>query len=244
MENTSIIAASKQAAIRRNMDVIANNIANMNTTGFKGGKMMFTEHLERSRGGYRIGGDKNSYVRDIATARDITEGPMISTGNKLDLAVSGDGYFVVNTATGNNYTRNGNFQLDNAGQLVTRNGDPLLSDQDEPFFFSPEDTQITIARDGSVSTENGVIGKLNLVTFQNLQDMKPVAGGLHTTKQQPQPVTNPLILQGMLEGSNVNPIIEMTRMIEAHRSYGSVKDMIQKEDERVKKMIEEFARVA
>lgn len=244
MENSAVIAVSKQGVLRRSMNVIANNLANMNTTGFKGEKMMFVEHLVRSRGGATIGGDKLSYVRDVATARDVSEGEFKKTGNPLDLAIHGDGFFAIGTPAGERYTRNGNFQMDGEGQLVTRNGDPVLSDGGQPFFLSPEDTSIDIARDGTVSTENGVLGKVGVVTFANKQDMRLIAGGLYSSRQQATQVEDPTISQGMLEGSNVQPIVEMTRMIEVHRSYASAKKFVEKEDERIRQMVKEFAQVA
>ena len=112
MENTSFIALSRQSALRRQMDVVANNVANMNTAGFKGERMMFVEHLVKSKGGEKILGDRLSYVRDISTMRDLSDGPLEKTGNPLDLAITGDGYFMVQTDVGNQYTRNGRFQLD------------------------------------------------------------------------------------------------------------------------------------
>ena len=240
MENTSIIALSRQSAIRREMGVIANNIANMNTTGFKGEKMMFVEHLVRSKGGNKIGGEQHAYVRDIATVRDHSDGPVKQTGNPLDLAIKEDGYFVISTEGGERYTRNGNFQLDQEGQLVTRNGDALLSEEGEPFFFSPEDRDISISVDGTISTENGTLGKIGVVTFPNVHELKVVSGGLYSSRQVPEPSDAPVIMQGMLEQSNVQPIIEMTRMIEANRAYTSIKNFIEKEDGRIKKMMEAY----
>lgn len=244
MESTSLIAVSRQAVLRRSMGVLANNLANMNTTGFKGEKMMFVQHLVRSRGGDKIGGDKLAYVRDIATARDLSEGTFKKTGNPLDLAIHGNGFFVVGTPGGERYTRNGNFQMDSNGQIVTRNGDPVLSDGGEPFFLSPEDGRIDIASDGTVSTENGTLGKIAVVNFGNNQDMHLVAGGLYNSRQPATQVEQPSLAQGMLEGSNVQPIVEMTRMIEVHRSYNNIKSFVQREDERQKEMIKEYARVA
>lgn len=243
MENSSVIAVSRQAVLRRSMSVIANNLANMNTTGFKGEKMMFVEHLVRSKGGSTIGGDKLAFVRDVATVRDLSEGDFKKTSNPLDLAIHGEGYFVVGTQNGQRYTRNGNLQLDAAGQLVTRNGDPILSDGGDPFFFSPGDVNIDIASDGTLSTENGVMGKIALVQFQNKRDMNLVAGGLYTSRQEAIPVENPQIAQGMLEESNVKPIVEMTRMIEVHRTYDNAKKFIEREDDRQQQMIKELARV-
>jgi flagellar basal-body rod protein FlgF len=243
METTSLIAVSKQAVIRRSMSVIANNLANMNTTGYKGEKMMFVEHLVRSPGGTKIGGDKLAFVRDVATARDLSEGTFKKTGNPLDLAIHGDGFFVIGAPGGERYTRNGNFQIGSDGQLVTRNGDPVLSDSGTPFYLSPEDTSIDIDSGGTLSTENGELGKIAVVSFANRRDMRLIANGLYSSRQQATPVEEANVTQGMLEGSNVQPIVEMTRMIGVHRAYEGTKSFIQKEDERLKNMIKEYSRV-
>lgn len=225
------------------MDIVANNIANMSTSGFKGERMMFVEHLVKSPGGERILGDKISYVRDIATMRDLSAGPLEHTGNPLDVALEGEGYFVIQTDTGNNYTRNGRFQLDEGGQLVTASGNPVLSDGGAPFFFAPGDTKISIARDGTVSTENGDLGRIGVVNFENEHQLRPGAGGLYNTDAQPTPVERPAMAQGMLEGSNIQPILEMSRMIEVHRAYEAVKGFVEKEDDRMRKMIRDLSEV-
>ena len=242
MENTSFIALSRQGTLRRQMSIIAHNIANMNTTGFKGEKMMFIQHLEKSQGGERILGDKIAFVRDIATVRDTSDGPLVKTGNPLDLAISGDGYFVIETAAGERYTRNGRFRLDEAGQLVNQKGNAVLSDGGQPFFFAPGDTEITVTRDGTITTENGALGRLRVVTFENQQELRASAGGLCSSPTQPTDVEDPDVVQGMLESSNVQAIIEMTKMISVHRAYENIKRFIDREDERIKTMVEELAR--
>ena len=240
METTSLIALSSQSGLRRQIDIVANNIANMNTNGFKGERMMFVEHLVKSRGGGNLTGRKLSYVRDIATMTDHSIGSMQKTGNPLDLAVINEGFFVVQTDKGERYTRNGRFQLDDGGQIVTQSGDPLLSSGDQPFFLSPEDTEITIARDGTISTNNGELGKIKLVTFDNLQQLKRFAGGLFSSKEKPKEVENPDIAQGTLEGANVKPIFEMAKMIELSRKYDNIRNFIDREDERMRNMIKEM----
>jgi flagellar basal-body rod protein FlgF len=243
METTTYVALSRQTALRRQMGILANNLANMNTAGFKGEKMMFIEHIVKSPGGNRILPDKISYVRDIATMKDTSEGALESTGNDFDMAITGPGYFVVETAIGNRYTRNGQFQLDEGGQLVTQAGNPVLSDSNQPFIFGPTDKNVTISGDGTVSTKNGVLGRIGLVTFENEQKLRPDMGGLFSSTAAPKPSENPRISQGMLEGSNVQPIIEMSRMISVHRSYEGIKNFINKEDERMKEMIRDLAQV-
>jgi len=244
MEASTYIALSRQGGLRRQLDVIANNLANMNTTGFKGEKMMFVEHLVRSRGGHKPIGTKISYVRDIATLRDFSEGPLEGTGNPLDVAIKGDGFFTVRTPQGDRYTRNGRFELDEGGQLVTQAGHPVLAEGGAPVFFAPGDTEITIGRDGTISTQNGDLGKLAVVNFENPQVLRPGAGSLFATEDVPQAVEDPQVQQGMLESSNILPIIEMARMIDVHRKYDSVKNFVEREDDRLKKMVRDLARVA
>ena len=240
METTSYIALSRQSALRNEMSAIANNMANMNTTGYKGERMLFVDQLMRSRSDASIADQKLSYVRDIASFRNTMDGPLTKTGNPLDLAIREDGYFAVQTAGGERYTRNGSLTMDAGGQLVTQQGDPVLTDAGTPVFFAPEDTQITIASDGTISTENGELGKLRIVTFVNQQDMFRAEGGYFATNEQPTAVASPKVAQGMVEGSNVEPILEMARMMEVSRQYISAQKMIDKEDERIRRMVREL----
>jgi len=239
METTSVIALSRQAALRRQMDVVANNIANVDTSGFKGERMMFVEHLVKSKGGESLIAPKLAYVRDIATMTDLSEGPFETTGNPLDVAISGDGYFAIQTQQGEAYTRSGRFRLDEQGQLVNHQGHPVLSQGGAPVIFAPTDKKIEIARDGTISTENGELGKLRLVRFDNPQALKRTAGALFSAEANNPPLesTKAALVQGALESSNVEGIVEMANMINLHRTYDSVRTFINKEDERQRSMI-------
>lgn len=240
MENTAFIALSRQGALRRKMDIVANNIANMNTNGFKGERMMFVDHVMKSKGGHSIFGDKIAYVRDVATRIDISEGPLKATGNPLDISVRGDGFFVIQTEEGERYTRNGRLELDEGGQLVNEAGQPILSDAGAPFFLAPEDTDITISRDGTVDTNNGAIGRLRVVRFENPQLLERLPGGLFQSDAAPLDAEDREVVQGMLEGSNVNGIREITKMIDVHRSYDRIRKVAEDESERIRKMMEAY----
>ncbi len=241
METTSYIALSRQGALRREMDTVAHNIANMNTTAYKGEKMMFVEHLTKSKDDLGFMPRKLSFTRDIAQYRNLEEGPIHTTGNTFNVAIRGDGYFVVETPEGiQNYTRNGDFTMDAQGQLVTQGGNPVLSTGGAPIFLSPQDQNVTISGDGTISTNNGPLGQLRVVRFDDIQKLKSEQGGLLNTDQAPQEVPRPSLVQGALEGSNIQPVIELSRMIEVHRSYDSVKGFIEAEDGRQKKMIDQL----
>lgn len=245
METTAYIALSRQGALRREMSAIANNLANMNTTAFKAERLMFVDHLTRSKSSDFIADQRLSFVRDVASFRNTEEGPIEQTSNPLDIAIHGEGFFVIQAGDGTEqYTRNGSFRLDAGGQMVTQDGQPVLTDAGAPIFFAPEDTNIEVASDGSVSTQNGQIGKLNIVTFDNPQDMQRLANGLYTTDQPAVPADTAEVAQGALERSNIQGILEMTRMIEVNRSYSSAQKLIDKEDERIRKAITELAKAS
>ena len=241
MENTSLVAVSHQAALRRQMDTIAHNIANMNTTGYKSERMMFVDHLVRNPGGDQLSDPKLSFVHDVATVRDLSPGELRHTGNPLDLAIEGDGFFVVRTPDGDRYTRNGRLRMDDTGQVVTDHGMPVLTAGGQPLVLSSTDTEISVSRDGTVSSENGVLGRFRVVRFDNQHDMRMVAAGLMASDEVPQEMDASHITQGMLEGSNVQSVVEMERMISVHRAYDRTKNLVSGEHERMRKMMEVYA---
>lgn len=243
METSGIIAASRQGALRRQLQVVANNLANINTTGFKAERMMFVEHVVKSKGGEKLIHPRHSYVRDIATRVDPSSGSIEQTGNSLDIAVQGDGFFAIQGDGGQEqYTRNGRFQLSPDGTVVTQDGFPLLSEGGGTFVLNATDTDITISRDGTFSTSAGELGKIRVVRFENLQNMERTAGARFTTEDQPEDIAQPSLVQGALEGSNVSPIEEMSKMIALHRTYDHVRSFIQREDDRQREMVRTFSR--
>lgn len=232
MENALRIGLSRQMALQSEMNVIANNLANINTAGFKRDNV----HLEEFRMPVAemtdmTGRDKNlSYVHDRAVLKNMSPGPMSQSGNELDVAISGEGWFVVGTNDGERYTRNGEFKLSNTGTLVDNQGLPILGEAGEITFDSRE-TQITIARDGTISTNEGIKAKLRIVSFDNEQELKKEGFNLFGSERPANPVEAPNLVQGMIEQSNVKPVLELTRMIETVRAYTSQAKMMQKTEE-------------
>jgi flagellar basal-body rod protein FlgF len=234
MENASYIALSRQMVLRREMDVIANNMANLNTPAYKGQSMLFVEYLETSDTG-----DKMSFVQDIALVRNLTEGEMTSTENPMDLAIAGDGYFEIETPVGTRYTRNGVFQLNASGELVTSSGQRVLGEGGNPITLPANTSSVTITRDGTISTELGPAGRLSIVGFDDEQALVKMADGLYDANgQDPKPAEGSEVMQGMVEGSNVQGILELTKMIETTRQYSATGKLVNDEHERLRRAIQ------
>ncbi|NRG18018.1 flagellar basal-body rod protein FlgF [Rhizobiales bacterium] len=243
MENALLIGLSRQTTLRNQLDVVANNIANINTTGYKSQSILFEEYLMPvAEASDFQGQDKTlSYVVDYKSIYDQSQGAFTQTGNPLDIAISGEGFFVVETEDGEAYTRNGAFHLDNTGQLVTADGKPVLGDGG-PLQFAPEDGTISIAEDGTVSTDLGEKGKLRLVRFEDPEDLDRIGENLFEGEDA-EPVLNPRLTQGTIERSNVQGVVEITRMIEITRSYQAVSKMISDGNDLSRKAIEELGTI-
>jgi len=239
MENPTYIALSSQMALQHQMSVVANNLANLSTTAFKGERALFSQYLVQPPGNGPL-----AFVQDVSTTRDMREGPLTKTGNPLDLALQGDGFFVVQTPLGNRYTRNGHFQLDAQGQIVTSQGYPVLSDGGQPVTVPVGAHDISVGPDGTLSIGRGALGKIQAVTFAQPQAVAPAANGLYVTDQDPQPATATRIQQGMLEESNVNPVLELTRMLDVVHANGSIKTFLETEDTRQRNAIDKLSKVS
>jgi flagellar basal-body rod protein FlgF len=238
MTTTSEVALSYQLALANQLDITANNIANVSTPGFQSSHPLFAEFLVD----VDETGEEIAYVVDKGTVRNLNPGPANFTGNPLDISIEGRGYFVVETDEGIFYTRNGAFQLDSAGQLVTSSGAAILDESNGPIVIAPGESQIIIANDGTISTENGAIGRFRLVEFVDEQQMTSAGNSLMATEQEPLEASGSAVVQGMLEGSNVISVAEITRMIELLRSYQAAQQLIVTEEEREQQAIEMLTR--
>lgn len=239
MENIGYIGLSREMVLRRQMDIIANNIANAETTAFRGEKALFEEFLIPSSQGQKI-----SFVSDFGTLRNLQQGEFKPTGSPLDLAISGPGYFVVDTEAGTRYTRNGHLQLDSEGTLVTPEGDPVLDDNDRPIVIDSSQSEVTITADGVISTPGlEESPRLQIVEFENEQKLRKVGGSYYATSETPLPAETARIVQGMIEGSNVKPIVEMANMIRVLRAYQSVKGLLDSQHELQRRAIDKLGGV-
>src|SRR5690606_38169423 len=155
------------------------------------------------------------------------------------------GYLTVDTPQGRRYTRDGHLRLDAERRLVTSGGHPVLDDRGRPIVFPDNGETPSVSVDGTVSIGAQQIAKLDLVTFDNEQELRKTAQGLYATAQQPQaaPVAS-TIVQGMLEASNIEPIVEMTNMIELVRQYQNTQNLLDSENERQRNAIQRLGRTS
>ena len=199
------------------MDVIANNLANMNTIGYKEETPVFEEFIMPTAR-QDSADSKLSFVSDIGMFRNMADGGLTTTDNTLDFALSGAGFFQVETDDGTFYTRNGHFQLNAEGQLSTPDGGLVLSDGGAPISFTAEDGAIVVASDGTISTDSGSRGKLAVMTFENPREMHKVGNNLLQTNEEGQPAQASTVVQGALESSNVKEVEKQVNMIQTHRA--------------------------
>jgi len=244
MENSFITGISGQVALQQQMDVIANNIANMNTPGYRTQNMVFSDFLTRNNTTPATAdNDKLSLVYSYGQFKDTRQGPITTTSNPLDIAIDGPGYLGVRNEDGSiSYARTGSFYLNADGQIVTSSGRLLASDGGGAITIPRDAKDISIAEDGTVSTDQGTSGRLMLVEFDNTQDLTARGEGLYQSAQPGVAAENSRILQGALEGSNVQPVVEMTRMIDVSRAYERSLQMVQSEHERLRTMIQRLTR--
>lgn len=242
MENAELIGLSRQTALRRQMNVVANNLANINTSGYKAERSMFSEYVMpvAEATTFQSQDQRLSYVWDRGTLTEFDTGPIKLTGAPLDVAVDDNAFFVVETEQGLRYTRNGAFQLNSEGTLVTSEGFAVQG-EGGPISFGPTETSINIAADGTVSSTAGTKGKLQAVTFDSPQ-LLTRAGSSMFAGEGAIP-TQSLFTQGALEGSNVRGVIEMTEMIEVSRAYQSLANMMKRFDDLRKDAVQRLGTV-
>jgi flagellar basal-body rod protein FlgF len=253
MENHSLVGLSRQIALARELDVVANNIANVNTTGYKSNSTVFHEFLMPGvRANQFRGADQLvSFVHDRATWTDFSQGSVQPTGNPLDVAVSGNAFLTVQTPRGERYTRNGALQINNQGQLVTSEGLQVVG-TNGPIVFQPNDRDISIGSDGTISVREGQNttdsqrGKLKLASFAAPRLLQKDGTSTYmapagVTAQEP--ARDAKVTQGAIEKSNVNSVIEMTRMVEITRTYTQIAQILQNHSDMRRTAIDKLAEV-
>src|SRR5262249_39529959 len=233
--------------------VVANNIANLSTTGYKADNSVFEEFLSpgASYGQFQGGDRRLSYVHDRATWHDMRPGPIQQTGNPLDVAIEGNAFLVGQTPRGQRYTRNGALQINATGQLVTMDGVAVQGDGGQIQFqktansISISDDGTIRVREGSNTSSDSTRGKLRLVRFDQAGRLQKEGASLFSAPADLTPLAPERfrVVQGSLEQSNVRAVAEMSRMIEITRSYSQVANLLQQHADMRRNAIDRLADV-
>ena len=242
MTSAVYVSTSKQMVLRKQMEAIAQNLANITTPAFKSERVTFKEYLLPGPDGNPV-----SYVSQDKIQRNMSPGGFSNTGNDLDIALSGPGWFTVKAGSeGELYTRRGHLKLSEERTLVIASGEPILANGGAEITLEDGDAVITISNDGTVSAESGVLGRIKVVTFENDRVLQKAASGLFTTDEIPTDLSpeETRIQQGVLETSNVNPILEMTRMIDVLRSYQGTQKLAQTDHDLQRRAVRDIAAVS
>lgn len=207
------------------MDQISNNLANVDTAGFKKEDITFWEMM------FKTADNRPRVGKGLKTLTNHDQGSAKQTDNTLDFAINGDGFFKIQTPNGIRYTRNGNFTLNNEGQLSTFDGNLVIG---EGGAITLTDQDIQVGRDGQITAKGQQINRLSLASFSDLQSLEKEGSNLFRIKDggtQEQAVEKPNIQQGYLEGANISVVSEMTEMIDLQRAYQSQQKAIQTTDD-------------
>ncbi len=244
MENAFLVSLSHLSSLKREMDVIANNLANVSTNAFKSENVLFEQYISPDAEGDPATPNV-SFVIDYGLVRNLSVGNLVQTGSPLDVAVTGEGYFAVQFKDQVVYTRNGNFNLNSNGELVTPDGYQILNADLKPVKIPPGAELPDISADGTISGPGLPNQKLGIFTFENEQTLKKMGANLFTSEEERIPVAKGKInlVQGSIETSNVQSVTEITRMIEIMRKYQSAAQLTQTEDELTRKAIDQLSRV-
>jgi flagellar basal-body rod protein FlgF len=230
MDNALLLGLQTQRVLQRRLDVSANNLANVDTSGFKADELI-TEELDNTGASADVNPTDIRFVRDIGLGRDMSQGEIASTGNPLDVAIEGNGYFMVQGLNWQPmYTRDGAFKLTGDGQLVTGDGRSVLNSGGAPISIDAQGESPTIGRDGAITVAGNEVGRLGVVMFAAPGALSKVGDNLWDAHgQQSQPFDG-VVVQGALEGSNVRPVVEITRLIEISRAYQSAAQFVANAD--------------
>lgn len=238
MDSSGYVALSRQSGLVREMRVIANNVANMSTSGFKAEGLVFSEYI---KGG---GAHSESISMSTAHARHVVldQGQLKRTDGALDLAIEGDGFFLVEGAEGPQLTRAGHFTIDGTGTMVSSDGHAVLDQGGAPILLPLDGPDVSIGRDGTISQNGRLVGQVGVVIPADPSGLRRVGESRFDAPEGWEPAETPNVMQGFLEASNVNAIEQMSRMIEVQRAYELGRSLINKEHDRINTVVEKLGR--
>ena len=210
MDNSVYISLSRQIGLFQDLEFTSNNLANVNTPAYNAQKLLFNQYLAKDANNQR-----DAYADTQSSYRDTASGPLKVTGNTFDFAISGTGYFQIQTPLGSRYTRAGNFQINDQGVLVTQDG----YGADNAQILIPNNARnIEVNGAGQIRVDGTNAGQIGVFEFNNQQRMQRQGNNLYTAADAPALTTTSRVLQGSLESSNVSAITETVRLLQLSRS--------------------------
>ena len=232
MDNAIYAALTRQSGLMREMRAVANNMANSSTTGFRREGVVFSEHMTS------LGADRETLSMADAHGRevDLEPGSLTLTGGKLDMALEREGFFMVQTPQGNRLTRAGAFLLSPESELINNDGHRVLDDGQAPIALPPGTRSIGVGPDGTISADGQPIGKVGIFTQPDRSLLRHDGGTLFSAEGA-EPAPDAIVRQGFLEESNVNPVLEVARMLEVQRAYELGQSFLDGEDQRIRAAI-------
>ena len=236
MDAAGYTTLTRQSGLMRQMEVIAQNIANASTTGFRREGVIFSEHVARLDDAPSL-----SMARGNTRHTDLSQAGVTQTGGTFDLAIEGEGFFLVQTPQGERLTRAGGFATDAGGYLVTPDGFQLLDAGGAPVFVPPDARSVAIAADGSLSADGAPLTQIGLWQPSDPISLRHQAGTL-LSADGVEPAEGGQILQGALEDSNVDPLTEIARMIQVQRAYELGQTFLDREDDRIRSVVSTLGR--
>ena len=242
MDNLQLLGVQTQRVLQRRMETAANNLANVSTNGFKADGLLL-EEADRTTAHADADPEDIRFVRDIGIVHYMEQGPIEMTGNPLDVALEGDGFIMVQGPDGSTmYTRDGAFTLTGDGRLVTSDGHPVLSSGGAPIVLDPQGETPSIGRDGAIRVAGVEAGRIGTASFAAPGALSKVGDNLWDASGQTPGEFGGVVLQGAIEGSNVRPVVELTRLMEISRAYQSAAKMVAGADELRQRAIQQLGR--
>ncbi|EBA17084.1 flagellar basal-body rod protein FlgF [Roseobacter sp. SK209-2-6] len=232
MGATSYTTLSRQSGLMREMRVVANNIANSATTGYRSEGLIFSEYVQSSPGQQSL-----SMSRANIYNTSLEQGQLTKTGGTFDFAIEGEGFFMVETPMGERLTRAGAFSPNAEGDLVTMDGYRVMDAGGSPVFVPGSAQSIEVGADGTITADGNSIGQIGLFRPADKNTMVREDGVMFRVEGDIDPAENVAMLQGYTEGSNVNAIGQVTRMIEIQRAYEMGQSFLETEDRRIRDAI-------
>ncbi len=227
--DTAYTTLSRQSGLMNEMRLVANNIANANTTGYRAQGLVFSEFVRDMPGNPSL-----SMARAEVRNTSLQQGVLTETGGQFDFAIEGDGFFKIETPNGNRLTRAGAFSPNSEGDLVTMDGHRVLDSNGAPVFVPPDAASIDVGGDGTLSVEGQFLGQIGVYSVADPKTLVREGSNLFRTDAEVAPVEGPVVLNRFLEGSNVNAIEQVTRLVEIQRAYELGQSFLETEDERVR----------